>query len=195
MEIGIITGNIVNQANQNEIYINNGNGIFTLWQAFGTYCGYPVVLGDIDNDNDIDMITGGYRTIVYLNDGTGHFEESEHNLEGTGSDIVLADIHNDEDLDLITTGLTNILYINTLITVADSDGDSYSDGEEVDAGFDPNDPAEYPILPQSTPSPLPPTTITIESESPAFFIPGFTLVELGLALACLVGITRRITKW
>ena len=97
----------------------------------------------------------------------------------------------DSDGDGLLDGEEVVVY-KTDPLVADSDGDMYSDGKEVDAGFDPNDPAEYPSLPLSTPPPLPPPTGT--TEPPAFFIPGFGLVGGLFALACLVVLARMTTK-
>ncbi|MFQ6124975.1 MAG: prepilin-type N-terminal cleavage/methylation domain-containing protein [Candidatus Heimdallarchaeota archaeon] len=53
------------------------------------------------------------------------------------------------------------------------------------------------LLPEPTehPSTTPDTaTDTATTDTPAAFIPGFTLVELLLALACLVVLARRVTK-
>ena len=70
-----------------------------------------IVLGDIDNDGDLDLILTGKgsnstNARIYQNDGTGSFTEiNPGSLTGVcyGS-IALGDIDNDGDLDLILTG-------------------------------------------------------------------------------------------
>jgi hypothetical protein len=78
-----------------------------------------IVLGDLDNDNDLDLITTGCTTgsiwtcatvdnaRIYINNGTGLVENStwESNLTGVGwSSIALGDVDNDGRLDLVVSG-------------------------------------------------------------------------------------------
>ncbi len=73
-----------------------------------------IVLGDIDNDGDLDLILTGfyfdgssfYISKIYKNDGTGGFTEINPDSLQTirlGS-VVLGDIDNDGDLDLVLAG-------------------------------------------------------------------------------------------
>jgi hypothetical protein len=71
-----------------------------------------IVLGDIDNDGDLDLIVTGSsgmsRLDKYINNGSGNFTGPVS--FGTGvrySSIALGDIDSDGDLDLIVTGLDN----------------------------------------------------------------------------------------
>ncbi len=103
------------------------------WQSNLTGSNYhnAAVFGDIDNDNDLDLIEIGCdvgnlavctiadKTRVYINNGTSFEENStwEQNLSvaGEGS-LALGDINNDGRLDLILTGsytsLTHIFINN-----------------------------------------------------------------------------------
>ncbi len=95
-----------------EKHINNGSGNFTKSSNFGNkiYDG-SLVLGDIDNDGDLDLIVTGYRSIgqyylqKYKNDGTGNFIGPVNFGERCAlSSIALGDLDGDGDLDLIVTG-------------------------------------------------------------------------------------------
>jgi len=85
------------------------------------------VLGDIDNDGDLDMISIGCtltthpcnnnpdKTRIFTNNGTA-FQENQtwqQNLSDTSpGSLALGDIDNDGDLDLITSGPFTKIYIN-----------------------------------------------------------------------------------
>ncbi|MDD3627389.1 MAG: FG-GAP-like repeat-containing protein [bacterium] len=73
-----------------------------------------IVLGDIDNDGDLDLILSGTPgsggiSKIYQNNGTGSFTEiNPGSLTGVYySSNALGDIDNDGDLDLILTGYTD----------------------------------------------------------------------------------------
>lgn len=152
-----------------------------------TYRTNPTVV-DTDGDRLSDgeeVTTYGTNPTVADTDGDRLSDGEEVATYGTNPTMVDTDEDGLTDREEITTYDTDPL-------VVDTDGDEFSDGEEVDAGFDPNDPTEYPSLPLLTPPPFPPTTVTIEP--PAFFIPGFGLVEGVLVLICLVVLVRRTTK-
>ena len=102
---------------QNRLYLNDGTGTFVDATAghvpsFGGFTS-DVVMGDVDADGDIDIITanrrdywcGGGLNRLYLNDGTGVFTDSttsrlpgpsEHTLA-----VALGDVDGDGDLDLV----------------------------------------------------------------------------------------------
>ena len=65
-----------------------------------------IVLGDLDNDGDLDLIlTGSYNSKVYKNDGIGNFTFDADIIPGVRmSRVALGDIDNDGDLDLILIG-------------------------------------------------------------------------------------------
>ena len=109
------------------IYLNNGNGDFTM--SSNTLTGVAAksssLFLDIDNDGDQDLIYCGrnegfaIETNLYVNDGNGNFlEDNNSNFTDLYSgDIAATDIDNDNDLDIVLTGagtvaLTTELYIN-----------------------------------------------------------------------------------
>ena len=113
---------MVNNNDFTRLYLNDGSVGFTSTSA-GTAIGTTgnstasLVLGDIDNDGDLDFITGnspGVNTL-YLNNGGG-FDNGT--AVGSESDqthsLVLGDVDSDGDLDLITgnLGANNRLYLN-----------------------------------------------------------------------------------
>ena len=76
---------------QNQIFMNNGSGYFTLTFSSSQKDSYSyIAVADLDNDGDEDYISHGCDyTRIYLNDGSGSFsskilvrptEFSDHNL-------------------------------------------------------------------------------------------------------------------
>ncbi len=150
----------------NFIYMNNGSDVFQdetesrLPTFLRTDCRNvwdDVVVGDIDGDNDLDLMfanrsfTGahpgcqpsrpyGPNTLLY-NDGTGHFGQPqyfgqpdgnvEEDREGSSHGIELADLNNDGRLDLVISHSSN--YTNVGGTAPDleyllNQGDPENDG-------------------------------------------------------------------
>jgi hypothetical protein len=63
-----------------------------------------VVLGDVNGDGALDLITGGSSGVIYLNHGTGHFPEEEEYAFGDErgiSTILVGDVDGDGDLDIV----------------------------------------------------------------------------------------------
>ncbi|MCD6580021.1 VCBS repeat-containing protein, partial [bacterium] len=106
-----------------KIYQNNGAGSFieiNSGQLSGVYQS-SIVLGDIDNDGDLDLILTGdtgsnYISKTYQNSGTGSFTEINSG-ELTGVErgyVILGDIDNDGNLDLILTGYTGAGHVGKI---------------------------------------------------------------------------------
>lgn len=94
------------------IYLNNGNGHFSLHQYYDLPCIMfsSIATGDIDNDGDIDLFLSGTwsgnYTSIYKNDGSGTFtEEDPYELTAVtlGSSIFF-DANGDGSLDLFYFG-------------------------------------------------------------------------------------------
>ncbi|MGV6832001.1 MAG: FG-GAP-like repeat-containing protein [bacterium] len=108
------------------IYLNNGNGEFTL--STNSLEGATISASeflDVDNDNDQDLIYFGFdnsfnRIIkLYTNNGSGIFtEDTNSTFTGMNSgDIAVADVDGDNDTDILISGEigsvgTTELYLN-----------------------------------------------------------------------------------
>lgn len=89
----------------NEVWLNNGAGIFTAnGQTLPADVSLDVVLGDVDEDEDLDAVVAhddGVR--IWLNDGTAQFSDSGQNLTTNGAfpqGLAVADLDEDGDLDI-----------------------------------------------------------------------------------------------
>lgn len=93
---------------QNEIFLNNGNGRFMIGYHFGPIfdTSYAIPAGDLDGDGDLDAIVANdlAPNMIYINDG-GHFTHTG-NLgveEESTRDVVIADLNGDDLLDAVVT--------------------------------------------------------------------------------------------
>jgi enediyne biosynthesis protein E4 len=108
--------------NEDELYLNDGKGNFTLTQnktpSILTNKSAVKVI-DFDNDKDADLfISGGVRAGLYpygdpsyllKNDGKGNFTIAQKLELGLLNDVVIADFNKDKWLDIIAVGeFTNI---------------------------------------------------------------------------------------
>ena len=110
--LDIVVGN---DGQQNGVYLNDGTGHFPLAQpytrTFGTGSDptYSVAVGDMDGDDDLDIVAGNYQQQngVYLNDGTGHFPLAQPYTRTlcTGSgwtrSVAVGDMNGDGHLDSV----------------------------------------------------------------------------------------------
>jgi len=90
----------------NLIWLNNGNGNFTVSNADIGIGSNQVKLVDVDKDDDLDIILSSQGTdkgtILYLNNGTGGFSKTNNAIKSCSS-FDTGDIDNDGDIDLILT--------------------------------------------------------------------------------------------
>ncbi|WP_324680477.1 FG-GAP-like repeat-containing protein [Hymenobacter sp. GOD-10R] len=90
------------------VRLNNGSGTFATTGQDVIVGPRPLhlVVGDIDNDGDLDFITAnssGTTASVRLNDGQGTFGGTQEVAVGFNPhDVVLGDVDSDGDLDLLT---------------------------------------------------------------------------------------------
>lgn len=122
----ISTGNDNDHVNQTYIYFNDGSGNFSISpQNLSSLIpsSSSLAFGDIDNDNDIDLMLNGWDSSnpnnpyigkTLINDGTGYFQVEENNIKSQSGyfDHQLIDIDNDNDLDLIVSADSSVMYIN-----------------------------------------------------------------------------------
>jgi hypothetical protein len=99
------------------LYLNDGSGNYsevTETPFEGLEAGH-ISFGDVDNDNDMDVIFTGYNAdyqvenVLYTNDGIGNFTEVPGTpFEGVAhGSVVFADLDTDGDLDVMFSGLSN----------------------------------------------------------------------------------------
>ena len=107
-DLDMVVGNGTPSVGQaDKVYFNDGAGNFTdSTQSLGADITKSTALGDIDNDGDLDLISGieNAPNKVYLNNGSGDFTLSAPSNVGTSSvttAVALGDIDGDGDLDLI----------------------------------------------------------------------------------------------
>ena len=105
----IIVANGRHWPGQNRIFLNNGDGIFTISRPLGIDSGtsYSTELADFDNDGDLDIAVGNDRAPnnIFINDGDGNFLKGPNfgNLYSTTRNIIVSDIDLDGDKDIIIT--------------------------------------------------------------------------------------------
>lgn len=131
-DLDLITGN---RGGPNRVWINNirnldsEKGVFSEnepAQELGNDDTESVIMYDVDNDGDLDLITGnrGQSDRVWFNDGKGVFSDSGQrlNTENPGSSgtvsIAIGDLDGDKDADLVVGSVggisTDTIWLNSL---------------------------------------------------------------------------------
>jgi len=93
-----------------KLYLNDGSGGYSSGNSIGGFqsCRRAVV-GDLDNDGDLDIVSDKFNGIVVsLNQGNALFIDSP-DLLNWGSNIQLLDVDDDGDLDITFPGSTTAL--------------------------------------------------------------------------------------
>lgn len=76
-------------------------------QEFNPTWTTQIVLGDLDNDGDLDAVFANmqefHHSKVWLNDGQGYFTPTDQNLTQQAHGVALGDLDNDRDLDIFFT--------------------------------------------------------------------------------------------
>ena len=111
----LVTGRNTSNVAVAVLYTNDGSGGFTPVNGtpFVGLFASTTAFGDLDGDDDLDLImsgatTGGqYTCRMYQNDGSGTFTEiTGHGITGmVNPSIAYADVDQDQDLDLVISGL------------------------------------------------------------------------------------------
>jgi hypothetical protein len=116
-----------------QVWMNDGSGNFiNSGQSLGNYNGIKAVMGDVDNDSDLDVLVANGHVapsptepaqpnILYLNDGNGNLIDSNQEMDiFPTSSAAFGDLDNDGDLDVVifngtaisSTGIANSVKIN-----------------------------------------------------------------------------------
>ncbi|MDM8521568.1 FG-GAP-like repeat-containing protein [Anaerolineales bacterium HSG6] len=106
------TGSARQTDQANEIWFNNGQGVFTdTGQSIGDNDTNSVALADLDNDGDDDLVTAneaGQANEIWFNNGQGVFTDTGQSLGSSDSNaIVLADFDGDGDDDAFVANDTD----------------------------------------------------------------------------------------
>jgi hypothetical protein len=109
---------------QVKVWLNDGQGNFSphsTTPSFGQNAGV-IVLGDLDNDGDLDAIVGGSNVAgttapmtTWLNDGQGNFTPHPVAPAFGGAALpalLLGDLDGDGDLDLLASANTRTIWLN-----------------------------------------------------------------------------------
>lgn len=121
-DLDLAVGNgILADADQNELWVNEGDGTFTRREEFGIGKTDSVAWGDFDNDGDLDLAVGngGFsapaQNYLYVNNGDETFTGREEFGTGDTASVAWGDADNDGCLDLAVgnwENSVNYLYHN-----------------------------------------------------------------------------------
>ncbi len=109
-DLDAVFANSRNYAEANEVWINNGHGVFTdSMQRLGNDATSHVQLADLDGDLDLDLFSANWTnqpSNVWINRGDGHFDKSQDNLgQFSGSHVAFGDYDGDGDVDAVLANI------------------------------------------------------------------------------------------
>ena len=112
-DLDLVVGNEGPAGQVNRVHLNDGSGVFGAATDLSAdaYRTVSVVVGDVDGDGDLDVVTGNTNRVnrVHFNDGSGAFgggSDLSPDVDMTRS-VVLADIDGDGDLDAVAANNGN----------------------------------------------------------------------------------------
>ena len=128
-DLDLVTANYGGIRQSVSVRLNDGHGTFggTLDVTAGTYS-QEVVLGDVDNDGDLDLLArdGSHTAYLRLNDGRGTFRQRRAVYLGCQvEDIALGDVDGDGDLDLAGAVLPDGINQPTYVSLWRNDGHGF----------------------------------------------------------------------
>jgi hypothetical protein len=113
----LITGSTSSPTRTANLYLNDGMGNYSLVAntPFPASVSGDFAFGDVDDDEDLDVLITGYNTAdtgfttLFLNDGSGSFSEAAATPFAAvwDSAVEFIDVDDDEDLDVILAGMDN----------------------------------------------------------------------------------------
>ena len=100
--LDIIEANGNTPANQeNRVFLNDGDGTFTLYQSIGDRDTQSIAIADLNNDGFLDFVAANYQqpNEIFINNGTGGFDLYESSQAEATLSVAAADLNNDGDID------------------------------------------------------------------------------------------------
>lgn len=94
---------LANFNQQNQLYLNNGDGSFNQSAAFGSGASVAMLTADLNLDGLVDLVVANYNepSFVYYNEGNASFVERRLFEPGLVTSLAAADFDSDGDPDIV----------------------------------------------------------------------------------------------